>query len=299
MIKSNMFIISLIISCLCFVPANSNSEELSYFQVASFSKMISKNYCFASYKDGQFELINKNKSKSITAQHFFNGSKGICKSKWFSKKMKKVFAQTIAKRYETKHQILIRKKNKFYSFANGKVKELEIDFIENIIREDNREQFTETKRDLLLKINQCKYCQTNLAGNYVSVESSSQFNFEFGWAPYYKISNRQGIVGHLALSSYTLEDDNLEKSRSLIYKMQVLWRVYFDHLFLEAGLGQHYIDMYEDWSLMQTFGAGYVYKTRQWFLIKEFGLGGYYLRASKVNWRLNIMEYQLGFLINF
>jgi len=261
--------------------------------------MISKDYCFGTYKDNQFEIINTHQAKMVTAQHFFGDAKGICKSEKFSKETRREFAEKIAQRYNEKYQIIIRKKNKFYSYSEGKVQELDINLIQKIIKEENKKDFQQTRSEKLLEISKCQYCQTNLSGNYTTVESSSQFNFEFAWAPYYKISNRQGFSIPLAISSYSLEDDNLKESSSLIYKLQILWRVYFDRLFFEAGLGQHHIAKYQDTSMIQTFGAGYVYKNRQWFLIQELGLGGYYVRASKVNWRLDLMEYQLGFMINF
>jgi hypothetical protein len=288
-------IFSLFTFFLVFQSSNSNARELSKTRLIEIKALIKKGYCFASIDKDQFSILSGSNSKKIIAEKFFKRKKFKCTKRIDNKKLLKQIAQ----RYANGYQIIFRKKTKVYKIENGEFSRLD----RSIKKEVAAKKIKKIEKDMgsqeLLKISKCSFCQFKLSSNYVLVESSSQFSSEIAWTPYYKLSKKSGLALSLASSSYLIEDKDLKSTLSYAFKYQVLVRHYFNHFFVEIGGGQHNFIDYNDTSMMYTLGIGNVFKERHWFLLENIGLSGFNFQVSKIDWRLEIMEYKLGIGFNF
>jgi hypothetical protein len=280
---------------LTFQSSQSIARELSKTRLIEVKSLIKKGYCFASIDKGNFAILDGSKVQKTNAEKFFKRKNFKC-SKVVSNK--KLLIQ-IAQRYASGFEIVFRKKSKFYQIKNGEFSKLD----KSIRKKETTKKAKKAEREMskheLLKISKCSFCQFKLSSNYVTLEKSSQFSSELAWAPYYKISSNVGLVLSLASSSYIIEDEDLTSTLSYAFKYQLLVRYYFNHYFIETGAGQHSFIDYNDTSMMYTIGIGNVFKERHWFLLENIGLSGLNFQVSKIDWRLDIIEYKLGIGFNF
>lgn len=254
------------------------------------SKLVDKGYTFYAFKkDTIYYLNGKRRYQKISFPELYQ-------LKNFSTDPDPHHSPGIARDMVYYHKqgfkIILRKNKNFYSFKNGKISKY--DPIKN------RENFNVKKiKSRVVEKTHCKYCTFKLSGNLITIDDVVQYNGEFAWLPYLRLTDTTGFRLSLGASPYTIENDDLDEVISIGLKAQVLLRQYFWHLFFEIGGGTHYFVEYGDFSSTATTGVGYTFANRMWFLDDNISLNSIFFHASTVNWDQRINEAKVGIGFSF
>lgn len=278
------------------------AKELTKRKELEIKLLIQKEYCVASFSEGQIKVLNGKKIENVTSYNFFQGKYYQCDD---NTDINEVHERVID-RYEDDELIIFKKNKKLYTFKNAEFKKFTVSDRMMIDKEERNRSKRQNVKEALFEIQQCAFCQFRLSSNYISIESresylegSTQYSSELSWAPYYSFSRYNGLTLTIGASSYLIENDDLEEEISYALKYQMLYRVYVGNFFAEAGGGVHDFISYDGASLMYTANIGYVFQRRFWFLTERVGFKNIFFSASKINWDLDILEYKMGVGINF
>jgi hypothetical protein len=265
---------------------NESRKALPAKRLHEIKKLIKKNYEFSASKQNSFIFLGGSWQNKISRKSFFL-SKIIKYKKEINQK--KLLTQ-IAKFYRNGYKIFFRKHRKFYYVEKNRFV-----YMRPVVASKPKEVVVKKDKEKeIVSIYQCAFCQIRLAGNNITMDGDSQLSGEVSWVPYFEYREKSGIALSFGVSSYSVEDENLEQVLSYGYKAQVLWRHLFENIYYEVGGGLHYFAEFEDYSSMLTVGTGYMFSKRHWILSRDINFNHVFFNMSKIHWELDITMYQVG-----